>query len=308
MRVLVTGAAGFLGKHVSRHAADLGCEVAGLGGAELSLEEQSRLGLAWHRPAMIDENALRSLPFRPDIVVHCAGGASVGASVSNPELDWRKTVGATNLVVAYLVKHAPDARLVYPSSGAVYGAAADALPRDLSGITAPLSPYGWHKAQAETVIRNAASEQGLKVCIVRLFSIFGTGLRKQLLWDACQRFVTGHAVFDGNGSERRDFLHIDDAVRLLWLGASQASAKSPTADGGSGKGTPVADLLTRLAANFDPRPIVQFSGTQRTGDPIDMIADIRAARNWGWRPEVELDQGLAVYADWFSSVYEILRS
>ncbi|WP_197279944.1 NAD(P)-dependent oxidoreductase [Bosea sp. AAP35] len=300
MKVLVTGATGFIGGHLARHAVSLGCEVAGLGGAALLCpEDLARSGLAWHRPGPIDMAALASLPFRPDLVLHCAGGASVAASVSDPALDRRRTVETTELLVRHIVENAPQARLVYPSSGAVYGAHAAILPRDCLQPAAPLSPYGQHKAEAEAVIRAASIQNGLKAAIVRLFSIFGPGLRKQLLWDACERFRAGHAEFGGSGAELRDFLAVEDAVSLLWQAGEHAGSGCPLVDGGTGTGTAVFEVLTLLAGHFKPRPVIRFSRVARTGDPFDMVADIRAATALNWRPAIGLAHGVAAYAKWF---------
>ncbi len=304
MRVLVTGATGFIGGHLARHAASLGCEVAGLGGAaRLGPEDIARAGLAWHRPGPIDMGALASLPFKPDLVLHCAGGASVAASVDDPVRDRHRTVATTELLVRHIFDKAPQARLVYPSSGAVYGARAAVVPRDCLQPATPLSPYGQHKAEAEAVIRAASSQNGLKAAIVRLFSVFGPGLRKQLLWDACERFRTGHAEFGGSGAERRDFLAVEDAISLLWRAGEHAGPGCLFVDGGTGNGTAVSEVLTLLAAHFKPRPIIRFSRAARTGDPLDMVADIRAATALDWRPAVGLEQGIAAYAKWFQQAF-----
>lgn len=300
MKVLITGATGFIGGHLARHAVALGCDVAGLGGAALSCPEDiARSGLAWHRPGPIDMAALASLPFKPDLVLHCAGGASVAASVSDPTLDRHRTVGTTELLVRHILENAPEARLVYPSSGAVYGAHAAIVPRDYLQPAAPLSPYGQHKTEAEAVIRAASSQSGLRAAIVRLFSIFGPGLRKQLLWDACQRFRAGHAEFGGSGAELRDFLAVEDAVSLLWRAGEHAGSGCLIADGGTGHSTAVSEVLTLLAGHFKPRPVIRFSRAARTGDPLDMVADIRAATALEWRPAVRLEDGIAAYARWF---------
>jgi UDP-glucose 4-epimerase len=298
--VLVTGAAGFIGDAIARDALERGDIV-------------SVIGHGLDRPATWDATesvqriagfvglaTLDRLPAPPDVVFHCAGGANVQASIAQPEQDRERTVGSTDALAQWLVANAPGARLVYPSSGAVYGEAAG-RPDGRSGTCTPMSPYGQHKADAEAVLLRAAERSGLAVAIVRLFSVYGPGLRKQLLWDACGKMAAGTATFFGTGVERRDFVEISDVVALMRAaaGAVQPMAAPVVVDGGTGHGIAVRDVLALLADGFDPPPVVQFLGTARAGDPTDMIASRTAADTLGWSPQVPLAQGLLRYVQWF---------
>jgi UDP-glucose 4-epimerase len=291
--VVVTGAGGFIGGALVHEALRRGERVSAIGhglrclaGAEVVAIEGD-VG-----PATLDR-----LPAAPDAVFHCAGGASVQASLSDPAQDFLRTVGSTRALAEWLVGNAPSARLVYPSSGAVYGEAAGHPDRRGTAPT-PISPYGRHKAEAEAAVA-AAGAQGLPVAIVRLFSVYGPGLRKQLFWDACRKMLTGKAEFHGSGLEQRDFVEISDAVALLRLAESAAAADAPVIDGGTGRGIAVREALSRLAMQFSPPPALRFVGTVRAGDPQHMIASPEAARALGWAPAVPLDAGLARYAAWF---------
>ncbi len=299
MNVLVTGAAGFVGGHLARFAAARGCVVVGIGGAALDADAMARRGLRRHIEGEIDERTLQRLHVRPDLVMHCAGGASVAASVADPDLDRRRTVGSTAALIAHLDRAAPGARLVYPSSGAVYGAAAGEAPRSADAPLAPVSPYGQHKAEAEALVRTAGAA-GRPIAIVRLFSIYGPGLRKQLLFDACRRFESGGlAEFGGTGAERRDFLEISDAIALLWRAGEMADPSGPVADGGAGAPVSTAELLSRLARHFPQAPSIRFNGQDRPGDPAAMQACTRVAASWGFAPRIGLEKGLARYAAWY---------
>jgi UDP-glucose 4-epimerase len=136
---------------------------------------------------------------------------------------------------------------------------------------------------------------------VRLFSVYGPGLRKQLLWDACTKFNLGQTAFFGTGDERRDFVEISDVVDLLRLAQSAASPAVPVLDGGTGQGVTICDLLTELAGWFGPVPDLTFLHRGRPGDPSDMIADPSAAQSLGWRPQVSLHEGIGRYAMWFKT-------
>ena len=299
-RILVTGAGGFIGGALARQALLDGAEVVVLGhaaGAAVVSQHATVID------ATVSAAALDRLPFAPELVVHCAGGANVQASVADPAADHARTVGGTAILLDWLAQNAPAARLIYPSSGAVYGAAAG-HPQRRDTTLRPLSPYGRHKAEAEALIQAAAVGRGLKASIVRLFSVYGPGLRKQLLWDGCGKFLRGEVQFFGTGAERRDFIEISDVVRLLMLAGQAATAQVPVMDGGTGQGVAISDLLKDLAQSFQPLPEVSFVGTGRPGDPIDMIADPAVAAALGWRPQVPLSDGLKRYAAWFRAERE----
>jgi UDP-glucose 4-epimerase len=298
--VVVTGAGGFIGGALARAALARGARVSAVGHGLVAPLPWDPAGAVARLAGDVDAATLDRLSAAPDLVFHCAGGASVPASIAAPEADRARTVGSTAALAAWLRRNAPSARLVYPSSGAVYGAAAGD-PAARAGPCRPLSPYGSHKAAAEAVLR-AAAASGLRVVIVRLFSVYGPGLRKQLLWDACRQLAGGEAVFFGTGAERRDFVAIEDVVRLMFVCAGAAAEDAPAIDGGSGAAVAVGDVVRALAAGFDPVPPVRFLGDPRAGDPTDMIADPAAARALGWAPAVPLAAGIAAYVRWFRSL------
>ena len=137
---------------------------------------------------------------------------------------------------------APAARVVLLSSAAVYGAAR-IVPTPETEPAAPSSPYGEHKRACEELCRAS----GLATIALRLFSVYGPGLRRQLLWDACCKAREGALEFAGTGDEERDWLHVDDAVALVLVAAEHASPAMPIVNGGTGIGTRVRDVVTVIA-------------------------------------------------------------
>jgi UDP-glucose 4-epimerase len=280
---VVTGAAGFIGSHLCARLEEDGYAVA-------------RVGRGCDRPA-VDVATLAALG-EPALVVHCAGGGSVGRSLAAPHDDFTDTVASLAEVLEHLRTRAPAARLVLLSSAAVYGHAAT-LPIAETAPTQPMSPYGHHKLMAEELCRSYAHGYGLHVAIVRFFSIYGPGLRKQLLWDACCKARDGVRTFAGSGRELRDFLHVADACALIRAAAAAADAAAPVINGGSGHGTSVAEVVERLYAELGIAGGPEFDGSRRAGDPPCYVADVTRARALGFRPQVALDEGIARYARWF---------
>ena len=294
---LVTGAHGFVGRHVARLLGRMGCSVVGLGHGDWTDDSPQAWGLERWRSGDVDGETLAEHGGVPDLVVHCAGSGSVPYSLERPREDFRRTVEATLAVLDFARLHAPAARVVLPSSAAVYGRA-KMMPIAVDASLKPLSPYGVHKKMAEDLARSYATHFGVRVAIVRLFSVYGPGLRKQLLWDACRKIVAGTTSFGGDGHETRDWLHVEDAAALLAAAAEAASSMCPTVNGGTGEAISVRTVVDRLADRLGGlRP--EFSGIVRPGDPRDFQADVSGALALGWRPTHSLDEGLDAYADWF---------
>jgi UDP-glucose 4-epimerase len=297
--VLVTGAHGFLGRHVARAFASRGLLVRGLGHGSWPAEEWRRWGLAeWHATDVTLE-ALLTYAGEPETIVHCAGSASVGFSMLRPYQDFQRTVGTTMSVLEFIRTRTVGARLVYPSSGSVYGSVAGPAAEDQP--SRPYSPYAVHKLIGEQLCAEYGRVFGVASSVVRFFSIYGPGLRKQLLWDACNRLSRGGAVFSGTGRERRDFLHVEDAVALIALAVERASPDAPVVNGGTGIAPSVAEVIDEVTTALPRNERPAFSGAGRPGDPETMVAEASRARTWGWAPRTGWREGVREYCAWFLS-------
>jgi len=297
-KALVTGAFGFIGRNISRFLWKMGYEVIGLGHGRWSFEEWKAWGLAeWHN-CNISLDTLCSYAESPDLIIHCAGSGSVNFSISHPMQDYLRTVDTTLNVLEYMRLYAPESKLVYPSSAAVYGNA-KSLPIPESAELQPISPYGVHKVIAEQICKSYAEHFNIHVAIVRLFSVYGRGLRKQLLWDACNKISTGELNFFGTGNEIRDWLHINDVVTLLSCAGEHASPACPIVNGATGSGITVSDILDEVLKGFGISQKAQFSSIPRPGDPLGYIGEIILANNWGWKPIIPWKEGVQDYIRWY---------
>jgi UDP-glucose 4-epimerase len=294
--VLVTGAAGFIGRYVAREFAEQGWHVAGIGRGDWL--NWSDYGLAdWHR-VDVNLDSLVEYACKPDAIVHCAGGSSVGFSVSHPAIDFELTVQTTSNVLEYIRLHSPATRLVYPSSAAVYGEV-KTLPITEDAPLNPLSPYGLHKQMAESLCQLYSHQFGVSVAVVRLFSIYGAGLHKQLLWDACRKFDKGERDFFGTGEELRDWLHVVDVAKLILIAEKNASSQCSVINAGSGLGVPVFKILQHISEKFGSHLTPRFSSLPKTGDPSAYIADISKASALNWDPKIDWRDGISKYVEWY---------
>lgn len=297
--VLITGAHGFLGRHVARLFAQKGHTVFGLGHGNWSRDEWEQWGLTGWKRADVNLEMLKEYAEVPSVIVHCAGGGSVAFSIKDPIADFARTVETTAHVLEYVRMSAPSCRIVYPSSASVYGAV-ERLPISEDCHAAPISQYGVHKLMAELMVASYARQFGTSASIVRLFSVYGCGLQKQLLWDASRKFAKGDTTFMGTGDEVRDWLHVEDAAELLFIAAENTSVGCPIVNGGSGEGTTVREVLLHLKSSFSPTDdTLTFTGMQRTGDPSRYVADIQNAKQWGWSPKHQWRRGVEEYAAWW---------
>lgn len=300
---LVLGAAGFVGRHVCRQLAAQGFSVLGLGHGQWSLEERQQYGLTAWLDADITQSSIQAVCEceQPVLVVHCAGSGAVSQSFATPATDFARSVDTTLAMLEFARVQTQPPRVVLASSAAVYGDQGD---RDIAEDTpaAPMSPYGYHKVIAEQLCESYNRFFRLETRIVRLFSVYGEGLRKQLLWDALNKFKRGTPSFFGTGEELRDWIHVDDAARLLCMAALSAGAGHALYNGGHVHAN-TREVLSLLAeaSQTGLQPI--FSGESHPGNPRRLTAKHeRAATQLGFAPRINLQQGLQRYAIWFQTV------
>jgi UDP-glucose 4-epimerase len=302
-RAWITGARGFIGQALARHLANEGVVVAGLGHGHWP-DSAADAGVVHWVNADIHAASLDLLLARagaPDVIFHLAGGSAVGPSFANPLEDFERTVYTTARLLEWTRCHCPAAPLVAVSSAAVYGSGHEGPIPEAVPVT-PYSPYGHHKAVMEALFRSYGASFGVRSASVRVFSAYGEGLRKQLLWDLCCRLAAGERqlVLDGTGGERRDWIHVGDVVRTLALtAATLPSAQCSVVNCGSGVSHTVAELAGMVATAWGESCTIGFSGRARPGDPQSLVADVSRMLTLGGDEPLPLDDGIAAYVGWF---------
>ena len=302
---LVLGAHGFIGRRVCRELANQGFSVCGLGRGQWRSDESAEWGLSHWVEGDITLASLgraASMAASPSTFVHCAGSGAVSHSYSAPYEDYQRSVSSTLALMEFVRQRgAEGVRVVLASSAAVYGDQGDV---DLAetATRSPISPYGFHKVAAENLCDSYSRFFGVQTSVVRLFSVYGEGLRKQLLWDAMQKFTRGESEFFGTGHELRDWIHVDDAARLLCKAACEPQTPFEIYNGGHAHAS-TRTVLSSLARHADFTPSPGFNGKTHVGNPRRLTANCgHARRQLGWKPEVGLESGLLRYAQWFKSI------
>ena len=280
MRILLTGATGFLGSHLCRTLVERGHEVLAY---RRSASDLARLGLAAERVAWWDIQSLEA-PFQPgkplDALVHCAAlYGRRGESV--PEL-----IQANTLLPARLQRLACDAGVpLFVHTGTV--------------LDPHLSPYALSKHHAAEWLKMAGGPTRVVQLKVQHFygpnddpTKFITGLITRCLANEPDILLT-------EGRQWRDFIHVDDVVGAMLL-VLEDSGCLPTAAGrflevevGSGEPVEVRELVERIHQLTGSRSHLRFGALPyRPGEPMLTRADTQVLRSWGWRPLMALPEGL----------------
>ena len=303
--VLVTGGFGFLGRAVAHKFKQGGYRVVGIGRGRWGAEEARAHGFDAWLDASISLSSLMTLQEQFDLIVHCGGNGSVGYSMVNPLQDFSKTVQGTVELLEFMRVTKSEALLVYPSSAGVYGAKDDAPIRESDALN-PISPYGYHKRIAEELLESYSRSYGIRVAIIRFFSIYGPGLTKQLLWDASAKLLAAkdsEAIFWGTGEETRDWISSLDAAELV-VAASRSGERFLVLNGASGLRVTVKDTLEILKGELGVGATVGFNGKVREGDPRFYHAEVSLAQSLGWAPQIPLRQGIQDYVQWLNNHQE----
>jgi UDP-glucose 4-epimerase len=297
VKILVTGSNGFFGGGFGRHAARAGHELLGAGRASQPSE-------GWpgsYAQADVSTSDLSELfsSFRPELILHAAGAASVGASLKSPLDDLRASVLTWSNALDSVRRSGARPLVVFPSSAAIYGDPRT-LPVGEREPARPISPYGYHKAACELLAREYAECFGLPVIVCRLFSVFGESQRRLLVWELYRQLADASPVaqLEGTGHETRDYLHVEDAAAaVLELAEGFMSgdkrfmkgskrAVCTTVNVASGEETRVLDLAEHIRSLVAPSKEIRCLGLARAGDPQRWRADISLLRTLAprWHP------------------------
>ena len=302
MKVVVTGAAGFIGSHLTERLLREGHEVTGIDAFvdyyPRAVKERN-LAHCRAQPAFrLVEGALQDLDLRPlfdgaRAVFHLAAQAGVRASWGREfELYTGHNVLATQRLLEAAVE-AGTPRVVYASSSSVYGDASE-MPLREDSACHPMSPYGVTKLAAEHLGRLYERNHGLPVVSLRYFTVYGPRQRPDM---AFHRFLKAARDGEtmrvyGDGRQTRDFTYIEDIV-----GATRAAADSGRPgcvyNVGGGERVSVNQVLEMVEQVTGRKPRVAREEPQK-GDVRDTSADTAAAsRDLGFRSTVSLREGLA---------------
>ena len=321
MKVLVTGAAGFIGMHCAERLAARGDEVIGLDNlspyysVELKEARLSRLrdlkGFSFERLDLADAPALEKLfaAAKPALVLHLAAQPGVRYSLENPDSYIQANlVGFANLLEC--CRRHPPQHLVYASSSSVYGGNAKLPWSESDDVDHPVSLYAATKKSNELMAHVYSHLYGIPATGLRYFTVYGPWGRPDM-----SPMLFARAIMDGkpiqvfnHGDMQRDFTYIADAVEGTLRVLDQPPRGAPPCaiyNIGNHQPVPLLEYIAALERALG-RTAVKELRPMQPGDVKSTYADTRRlAAAVGFAPSTPLEEGLAKFARWFKSYYGV---
>lgn len=311
MRIVVTGAAGFIGSTTTQHLLNAGHSVVGIDSLSgyYSVEAKhnnlhplvASENFTFHQLDLAND-LIDSVLASADAIIHLAGQPGVRRSWSDFDSYVAANVRGTKALLDAAIRHDIQ-RVVYASSSSVYGNASS-YPTAESHPVSPQSPYAVTKLAGEQLCTLYGTERNLSTVSLRYFTVYGPRQRPDML---THRLVEaahcGSAVtIFGDGTHVRDFTYVDDIAR--------ANVKAVTADVKPGSIYNIAGG-TSASVNAMIRAVERASGSsiqlvhraEASGDVRETGGDCTLARNeLGWAPEVSLHEGIVGHVDFYRSM------
>jgi UDP-glucuronate 4-epimerase len=313
MRILLTGAAGFIGSHTAEALVARGDEVVGVDNFNDFYDPAIKRRNAAHVAArggarftmaegdLTDVGFLDSVFAREkfDAVVHLAAWAGVRPSIQRPEIYMDVNVrGTVNLLER--MRQANIARLVFASSSSVYGGRETVPFRETDPVDRPISPYAASKKSCEVLSYTWHHLYGIHVAALRYFTVYGPRQRPEM---AIHKFATllsrGAPVpMFGDGSSARDYTYVDDAVQGT-VAALDHCEGYEIYNLGEERTTTLRELIDLLASALGVVPNFRAEPNQPGDVPIT-YADVSKARDrLGYRPSTVVRDGIGKFVEWF---------
>jgi UDP-glucose 4-epimerase len=303
-KVLVTGAAGFVGSHTVEALLAAEHNVTGVDNLRTGREE-NLLSLAGHpnwtfiQQDILDEDNFHGIvrATAPDAVIHLAGLVSVPESIANPRLNFELNIRAVRVMIEAATKVAVP-RVIFASSAAVYGDSV-AVPFTEDSPTRPISPYGVAKLEGEAMILAAGRAKGFDAVCLRHFNIYGPRQRGDSPYSGVvsiflERMCAGRPlVIFGDGLQTRDFIHVRDVAHANVLAVGAPAPLTGIFNICSGYEVAVNELAAALRLQFSS-PLAPIFESGRPGDARRSAGSTARAREiLGFSAGIAITAGLS---------------
>ena len=283
MKILVTGAGGFIGGAMLRHLRSNypDAELVGV------LRQPATIAL------MPDIRTTTTIE-AADVLVHLAGNGGIPESVKNPALAFEGSCQCATDTLN-MARSAGIGMFVLASTCAVYPWGPK--PAKEYGPLSLDTPYAQAKRAAEVYCETAAKLTDLDVRIVRLANIYGPHQKRQMIYDVARRAIQNDGPLEllSSGAERRDFLHVADAARAIWTIVENGSA-GEIYNIGSGNPVSVRAVAELIAETFQ-RTVAAPDDNTKDGEK-DAFPDVQRLQSFGFTPDYTIESGLKETLNW----------
>ena len=299
MKILILGSEGFIGSHCVSYFLNNNHDVFGVDLFEQPTKQYTYRKvsrLSFEIENIISENDV-------DLVINASGSGNVGLSMNHPLIDFESNCLDLIKVLDGIRKFSAKAKFIHLSSAAVYGNPYR-LPVKETDELKPLSAYGWHKLISENICKEYVQLYNLSISILRPFSVYGQGLKKQIFWDIYKKLCANNHSLElmGTGNESRDFIHIQDLVKVIELVGLKAPMNGDIYNVANGVETTIAKAIHIFIEKLDVKTTISFNNQIRKGDPLNWCADISNIQSLGFENSILLEQGLSDVSTWMKKL------
>ena len=250
-----------------------------------------------------DPEALLQAAEGADVVAHLAANTGVAPSVADPRRDCEANVmGTLNALEA--ARRRGVARFVFASSGAPAGLVTPPITEDV--VPRPISPYGASKLAGEAYCSAYAGAYGMRTVALRFSNVYGPGSRHKgsVVATFIRAALEGRPIrVNGDGTQTRDFVHVDDLVRAVRLAAQAPGEGAGLYQIATRRETSINELLALLGPLLRAAGVPEPAVERAERSPADVLRNFadpaRAAAELGWRPRIGLEEGLEGTLAWF---------
>jgi UDP-glucuronate 4-epimerase len=316
-RILVTGAAGFIGSHLVQALVSQGDEVLGIDNFDAfyprAIKERNLAEIghganfSFWEGDMLDVDAVRSRLTPDTVVVHLAAKAGVRPSLADPVGYARANVTGTAAVLQ-AARQAGVSRIVFGSSSSVYGDSTPVPFREDAIAIDPVSPYAATKRAGELFLASVAPIYGFRAASLRFFTVYGPRQRPDLAIHAFTRkMVEGRTLtLFGDGTQSRDYTYCDDIIAgvlaaIRWTGTAPIGVESFNL--GGNRSIRTGDMVDEIAAALNVKPKIEWSPMQ-PGDVQRTAADLtKSSAVLGYTPRTPFPEGVRRFVQWYREAY-----
>lgn len=305
MKILLTGAAGFIGSHSAQALLARGDTVYGIDNFndyyEVSQKEKNAENLNIFRVDITDEPAIEKIfaEIKPDVLLHLAARAGVRASIADPELYHNVNVLGTNILLEACRRHSVN-RVVSASSSSVYGNQKKTPFSETDETENPISPYAATKRAGENLCYAYSKMYGLQITCLRFFTVYGPSGRPDMAPLMFTKAIDAGETIKrfGDGTSMRDYTFIDDIVSGI-VSAIDHPFNFEIINLGNNKPEKLHVLISTIEKSLGKNAIIEELPMQ-PGDVEMTYADItKAQKLLGYNSQTTLEQGIQKLVNWY---------
>ena len=316
MRVLVTGAAGFIGSNLTDRLLSDGHQVAGFD--NLSRSRWSFLAKARESPNfkfirgdVLDQPALTAAMAGVDLCCHLAANADVRFGLDHPRRDLEQNTIATSNVLESM-RACGVRRIVFSSTGSVYGEPGVFPTPEMAPFPTQTSLYGASKIACEALISAYTTGFGVTAHIFRFVSVLGERYNHGHVYDFYRQLRNNpeHLRVLGNGKQRKSYIHVSDCVEAMLLAVQQVRDGLSVFNLGTDEYCEVNDSVRWMCEYLRLSPRIEYSGGERgwPGDSPFIFLDCSRIRALGWRPRHTIRDGVIGTVRYLEENPEVLEN